>query len=75
MIISKRSKKFCNKCYLSDSCQECVFNTGVETGKPSCEFFLNERKFREFMAKHYSIIENDYSFYLSIAKDAFREQG
>lgn len=71
----EKIKKFCTKCYLAENCKECVFNTNIETGKPVCEFFMSEKKFTEYLSKHYSIIENDYKFFLRIAKDAFQGQG
>lgn len=68
-------KTFCDKCYLSDNCKECMFNTGVETDKPSCEFFMSHRKFSDYLARQYSIIENDYPFFLIVANHAFRKEG
>lgn len=68
-------KTFCEKCYLADNCKECMFNTGIETDKPSCEFFMGHKRFGDYLAKQFSIIENDYPFYLTIADNAFRKEG
>jgi uncharacterized protein len=71
----RKIKTFCDKCYLSDNCKECMFNAGVETDKPSCEFFMSHRKFSDYLARHYSSIENDYPFFLTVANHAFRKEG
>lgn len=55
--------KFCSKCYFIDNCQECMFNTGIETEHPSCSAYTREPGFREYLKKHYSSIEEEYSFY------------
>lgn len=68
-------RTFCNKCYLVDNCKECMFNAGVENEQPSCEFFMGRKKFGEYLARHYSIIESDYAFFLTIADHAFRKKG
>jgi uncharacterized protein len=68
-------KTFCDKCYLADNCKECMFNTGVETGKPTCEFFMSHKTFGQYLARHFSIIENDYPFFLTIADHAFQKEG
>lgn len=71
----RKIQSFCNKCYLIDNCKECVFNTGIETDHPSCEFFMGQKKFSEYLARHLSIIESDYPFFLTIADHAFRTKG
>jgi uncharacterized protein len=71
----KKIRTYCEKCYLADNCKECVFNTNISSEKPVCEFYMSERKFKGFLARHYSIIEQDYKFFTRVVKDAFTEQG
>ncbi|MFH1937187.1 MAG: radical SAM peptide maturase [Bacteroidota bacterium] len=65
--------RYCRKCYFIDNCQECLFNTGVETDHPSCSFYTTETGFKEYLKKHYSNIENDYKFYRKTAQTTFYE--
>ena len=71
----KKIKTFCDKCYFADNCKECMFNTGIENERPSCDFFMSQRKFGEYLSRHFSTIDNDYPFFLNIAKHAFRKEG
>ena len=70
----QKARTFCEKCYLANNCKECMFNTGIETEKPSCEYFMSRQRFSEYLSRHFSIIENDYPFYLKIANHAFRKE-
>ncbi|MBN1199983.1 MAG: hypothetical protein JXA23_11570, partial [Bacteroidales bacterium] len=63
----------CSKCYFIDNCQECIFNTGIETEHPSCYYFTTESGFREYLKKHYSHIEADYPFFRRTAQSIFYE--
>jgi len=65
--------QFCEKCYFSDNCQECMFNAGIEKDQPTCAFFVRESGFREHLKKQYSNIEANYEFYLKTAQTAFYE--
>jgi len=65
--------RFCEKCYFSDNCQECMFNADIEEEQPNCAFYLQEAGFREYLKKQYSNIENNYEFYLKTAQAAFYE--
>ncbi len=66
-----RIKKLCNQCYLSDNCKECIFNTGVETGVPSCEFFMNKNKFTQHLSEIFNNLEKDNSLFARIRDEAF----
>ncbi|MBL7138002.1 MAG: radical SAM peptide maturase [Bacteroidales bacterium] len=65
--------RYCRTCYFIDNCQECLFNTGVETDHPSCSFYTRESGFKEYLKRHYSSIENDYKFYRKTAQTTFYE--
>jgi uncharacterized protein len=71
----RKIQTFCDKCYLADNCKECMFNTGIETDKPSCEFFMTHKRFGQYLARNFSFIENDYPFFLTISEHAFRKEG
>ncbi|TSA29167.1 MAG: radical SAM peptide maturase [Bacteroidetes bacterium] len=65
--------RFCRKCYFIDNCQECLFNTAVETDHPACMYYTRETGFRDYLKKHYSNIENDYGFFRKSAQTMFNE--
>lgn len=71
----RKMNPLCNSCYLADNCKECMFNTGIETGKPSCDFYMSHKKFSQYLALHFSFIENNYPFYLKLANHVFRKEG
>jgi hypothetical protein len=35
---------------------------------------MSETRFRQYLAKHFSLIESDYSFFLKIMRNANREE-
>jgi len=67
-------KTFCSACLIADHCKECVFNTGIETGNPTCEFFTDEPRFTAGLARVQDIIERDPPFYERIMREAFYEK-
>lgn len=64
-------KKLCNQCYLSDNCKECIFNTGIEKGFPSCEFFMTKNKFTSYLSGIFDSLEQDISLYARVRDEAF----
>ena len=66
--------RFCNTCYFADNCQDCIFNTGIEQEKPTCEFYTGESGFRKYLKEQYSSIENDYTFFLKTAQKILHEE-
>jgi len=66
--------RFCNTCYFADNCQDCIFNTGIELEKPTCEFYTGESGFRKYLKEQYSSIENDYAFFLRTAQKILHEE-
>ena len=66
-------RPLCEQCYLENNCQECVFNTKIETNRPECEFFTDEANFIRRLSKNISLVEKDYPFYLRLLKEAFHE--
>ncbi|MCK9422547.1 MAG: radical SAM peptide maturase [Bacteroidales bacterium] len=67
-------RPLCDCCYLGDNCKECMFNTRIETGVPSCDFFMDESRFAFYLSYQFSRIEQDYSLYLRILNEAFHEK-
>jgi len=67
----QKIKPLCEKCYLSDHCKECIFNTGIETANPQCDFFTDRNRFTEYLSRSMSLVEQDYPFYLRIYNEAF----
>lgn len=65
--------KYCSKCYFIDNCQECLFNTGVETDRPACSSYTREPGFRDYLKKHYTSIEEEYSFYQKTTQTSLHE--
>jgi len=65
--------RFCSKCYFIDNCQECLFNAGLETEKPSCYFFTTESGFRDYLKKNYTQIESNYHFFRKTAQKTLHE--
>ena len=63
----------CDQCFLADNCKECVFNTRIETSHPRCDFFMDETRFKAYLAKNLGMIENEFSLYLRIINEAFLE--
>ncbi|MFC2101891.1 radical SAM peptide maturase [Bacteroidota bacterium] len=66
--------QFCEKCYFIDNCQECFFSAGIETDHPSCSFFTREKGFGDYLKKHYSDIENDYTFFRKTSQNLFNNE-
>ncbi len=67
----QKLKKLCKQCYLADNCKECIFNTAVETGKPSCEFFMNKQKFTSHLTQIFDNLEQDQQLFARIRDEAF----
>jgi uncharacterized protein len=65
---------FCSKCYFSDNCKECIFNTGIETSRPVCEYYMREPKFREYLSQKYSELEKQFRFHQKMTRDAIRQE-
>jgi len=66
-------RPICNQCFLADNCKECVFNTGVETENPVCEYFMDVKKFPLYLAKNFNLIEENFSLYRHLINEAFHE--
>ena len=64
-------RSLCDRCFLADNCKECVFNTRIETDQPECDFFLDEKKFKTFLARYFTMIENDFPLYTRLLKEEF----
>ena len=64
-------RKLCSRCYLSEDCKECVFNMGVETDTPSCDFFLDRKKFASHLAGIFDYFEKDNLLFARIRDEAF----
>jgi hypothetical protein len=64
-------KKLCSQCYLSDTCKECIFNTGIEKGPPVCEFFMNKNKFTSYLTGIFNTLEKDQLLFARIRDEAF----
>ncbi|MCX6283436.1 MAG: radical SAM peptide maturase [Bacteroidetes bacterium] len=67
----QKIKKLCKQCYLADNCKECIFNTAVETGIPSCEFFMNKQKFTSHITRIFNYLEQDQQLFARIRDEAF----
>jgi len=67
----RKIRKLCNQCFLSDNCKECIFNTGIETGIPKCEFFMNRDKFTSYLIQIFDHLENDQLLFARIRDEAF----
>jgi len=67
----QKVSKLCSRCYLSEDCKECVFNTGVETEKLSCEFFTDRKKFTSHLAAIFDYFEKDNLLYSRIREEAY----
>ncbi|MEI7661259.1 MAG: radical SAM peptide maturase [Bacteroidota bacterium] len=66
-------RSLCNSCFLADNCKECVFNTGIETEKPVCDYFMDEQKFKLLLGNAFNLIENEFPLYQRLLKEAFHE--
>jgi len=66
-------RSLCDHCFLADNCKECVFNTGVETGNPSCDFFMDEEKFKKSLSNIFSLIEKNMPLYHKLLKVGYHE--
>ena len=64
-------KKLCSQCYLSDTCKECIFNTGIEKGPPVCEFYMNKNKFTSYLTGIFNTLEKDQLLFARIRDEAF----
>ena len=64
----------CNQCFLADNCKECVFNTRVETDDPLCEYFMDEKKFSQYLARSFNAIEENFPLYRRVIKEAYHEE-
>ncbi|MEI6683044.1 MAG: radical SAM peptide maturase [Bacteroidota bacterium] len=64
-------RSLCNQCFLADNCKECVFNTGVETDNPRCDFFLDEDKFKKTLSNIFSLIEKNMPLYHKLLKEGY----
>ncbi len=64
-------RSLCERCYLADNCKECVFNTRTDLENPVCDFFMDEQHFRELLEKMFNLVENDYTLYSKLLKEAF----
>jgi uncharacterized protein len=67
----KKIRKLCSKCYLSEDCKECIFNTGIETDRPKCEFFSDKKKFASHLAGIFDYFEKDNLLFARIRDEAF----
>ena len=66
-------RSLCNRCFLANNCKECIFNTRIETDNPVCDYFMDENKFKHYLAKNFDLIEQNFPLYRRVIKDAFNE--
>jgi len=69
----QKVSKLCSRCYLSEDCKECVFNTGVETETLSCEFFSDRKKFTSHLAAIFDTLKKTTSYIPGSGRSICRE--
>lgn len=66
----KKLTKFCKRCYGSDNCGKCLFNTRVEKATPRCDMFSTYEDSRNYFASHMSHLEQSPDIYSKILDEA-----
>jgi uncharacterized protein len=67
-----RIRGLCENCYISESCSECLFNTGLLQDPPQCNSYTGKSDFELFLGKKLSMIEKDYPVYQKIMQEGYR---
>lgn len=59
-------EKQCRSCYMNESCSLCMYFIEDLHGKPRCGFHVSEKKYREYLGKIFTHLENNREDILSI---------
>ncbi len=70
----ERIESLCDKCFLSDHCRECLFNTYIKDGRLVCEYFQDENQFKKYLIKNFSIMEMDKKIYKEVISRGYNEE-
>jgi uncharacterized protein len=65
-----KMRKLCNVCSNAEICGQCIFNLDtIDTEKPVCYGFMDEKKFENYLASLVDCIEKDPGLYSKILKE------
>lgn len=70
----ERIESLCNKCFLSDHCRECLFNTYMKEGRMVCDYFQDENMFRQYLIKNFSIMEAEKKIYQEVISRGYNDE-
>lgn len=73
-IYNLLSEKYCNKCYNSGICIQCIFNLDIiEIENLHCPGFKNRKKYEKFINLCINLLKNDPLIFKKIIKNVFYE--
>jgi len=68
-----RIRGLCERCYISESCSECMFNTGLLQDPPHCNAFTDQNNYARLLSEKMSMIERDFTVYRKIIQEGYRD--
>ncbi len=63
----------CATCFIAENCKECLFNTRIGDEHPVCDYYLDEKRFGQYLSKNYSMMEEQAAIYQEILKRGYDE--
>ncbi len=64
-----RLSKFCNRCYITERCLQCIFNIDDLDASPICKSFMTQKLFGKFIANNLRYLETNPMQYQKLMND------
>lgn len=63
----------CNTCYNYKTCGQCIFHMDINSDNPSCDSYLDNDGFKEYLSKNISYLEKKKDIYFKLLKEVVFE--
>jgi len=64
-------RKYCNVCFNTETCEQCMYNLNIDDDNPICKGFMTDNEHSKYLSSILNYIENIPETYSKIIREAF----